>query len=766
MTNRRKIICPRESVATSGNCPAPVKTRAPSSKSAAVARTRVRRSVDGIRPGAAKITPGRKRRRSPGSEHPPATLMKKYFLNKMSTGKRLAKRSIVGTRVCAPGTDGIWYSGKIEFVKTAADQKPEGGAAGTGGSVIPGLTTPARYTVLFDNTTDVAGLGLAREFRETELIGPGFRTIADVKLKPGQKVFLTYNGRENAGEVITHDDTKDEVKVRITVGSTNAGAQEAPIELTKRLEEVRLLESRRSLRLAVQEKDTDFARLADMAGDRRRQSSSIDVPFSLTQQNGSRKRRPSYSQDDREYFSINDDDPMDECNAALVLMSLSCSPNSSAHGYDTLLGTSSGSSTTSWSTGSTSPPLSEDGHSTPPTHHHHHELNHHHHHHHHTSNHHNGRHQAVGEIVRGARTTSLSTSDEGIGMEYNEDMPRKRRASQRIFKCTWKGCGLNYSTCAEITSHVRNAHLGPRKPNEYSDEEDFFFTETEDESDESAPNPPSPPTLSHRDMARPPHEDPEYQRQIVGNYRQGLLSQTQALQQHAAAAAHQQQQQQQQQQQLQAQQLASIKPPLPAGLTVAALSSNGASSSASSASSNGTGSSNGSTNGTSNTHSSVSPLIHHNYTWSQVSPTSPQKHVRLSPRPSASYPYPSPNYQHHYQAQAAQQQQQHHQQQLGHIQLSPGSGSATGTSGTAAYHQLLAGAAAASAGAVSLGSYSTSSSSSAGSVGSGGQHRSPVSPNRRTRGENKKCRKVYGMDHKDQWCTQCKWKKACSRFGD
>ncbi|KFB53361.1 AGAP013095-PA-like protein [Anopheles sinensis] len=60
----------------------------------------------------------------------------------------------------------------------------------------------------------------------------------------------------------------------------------APIELTKRLEEVRLLESRRSLRLAVQEKDTDFARLADMAGDRRRQSSSIDVPFSLTQQNG------------------------------------------------------------------------------------------------------------------------------------------------------------------------------------------------------------------------------------------------------------------------------------------------------------------------------------------------------------------------------------------------------------------------------------------------------------------------------------------------
>jgi hypothetical protein len=40
----------------------------------------------------------------------------------------------------------------------------------------------------------------------------------------------------------------------------------------------------------------------------------------------SRKRRTSYSQDDRE--DMFDSDEMDECNAALVLMSLSCSPNS------------------------------------------------------------------------------------------------------------------------------------------------------------------------------------------------------------------------------------------------------------------------------------------------------------------------------------------------------------------------------------------------------------------------------------------------------
>ena len=37
---------------------------------------------------------------------------------------------------------------------------------------------------------------------------------------------------------------------------------------------------------------------------------------------------------------------------------------------------------------------------------------------------------------------------------------------------------------------------------------------------------------------------------------------------------------------------------------------------------------------------------------------------------------------------------------------------------------------------------------------------------RRPRGESRKCRKVYGMDNREMWCTQCKWKKACTRFMD
>ncbi|XP_054154344.1 zinc finger protein 704-like [Oppia nitens] len=40
------------------------------------------------------------------------------------------------------------------------------------------------------------------------------------------------------------------------------------------------------------------------------------------------------------------------------------------------------------------------------------------------------------------------------------------------------------------------------------------------------------------------------------------------------------------------------------------------------------------------------------------------------------------------------------------------------------------------------------------------------SPSKRGRGESRKCRKVYGMDNRDSWCTQCKWKKACTRFTD
>jgi len=46
----------------------------------------------------------------------------------------------------------------------------------------------------------------------------------------------------------------------------------------------------------------------------------------------------------------------------------------------------------------------------------------------------------------------------------------------------------------------------------------------DDDDEQVKPSLASEPTLSHRDMARPPHEDPEYQKQIVGNFKWVFLS--------------------------------------------------------------------------------------------------------------------------------------------------------------------------------------------------------------------------------------------------
>lgn len=52
------------------------------------------------------------------------------------------------------------------------------------------------------------------------------------------------------------------------------------------------------------------------------------------------------------------------------------------------------------------------------------------------------------------------------------------------------------------------------KANISDHEEEFYYTETDS---------PPPPTLSHRDMCRPPYEDPDYQRKLVGSYRYNHL---------------------------------------------------------------------------------------------------------------------------------------------------------------------------------------------------------------------------------------------------
>lgn len=131
---------------------------------------------------------------------------KKFKIMKI-TSKRLAKRSIIGTRVCAPGSDGLYHSGVIQAVKTPASSRDNQNSIN--------ITPSTRYTVRFDQKMDMARRPI-REFGSSELIGPGFRGMPGVFLKPSQKVFLTFNGRECSGDVVNHDTVNDEVTIRIT----------------------------------------------------------------------------------------------------------------------------------------------------------------------------------------------------------------------------------------------------------------------------------------------------------------------------------------------------------------------------------------------------------------------------------------------------------------------------------------------------------------------------------------------------------------------
>lgn len=125
----------------------------------------------------------------------------------MSTGKRLAKRSIIGTRVVAKGDDGMFYSGVIHAVKTPAAAYPENNNC-------INLTPKTRFSVRFD-VKNAAGKRDSREYAAKELVGPGFGGVQGLVLPSGQGVFLTFNGREVGGKVRLHDPKTDEVFVVI-----------------------------------------------------------------------------------------------------------------------------------------------------------------------------------------------------------------------------------------------------------------------------------------------------------------------------------------------------------------------------------------------------------------------------------------------------------------------------------------------------------------------------------------------------------------------
>ena len=168
----------------------------------------------------------------------------------MFGNKRLAKRSIIGTRVSALfSQDGRFYPAIIQAQVTEDT-----------------ITSKAVYAVRFDD-------GGYQHCKSRNIVGNGFQSVTCVSLLPGQKVFLTLNGREVCGVVSRHD--HDDVTVNIT----NSSGDE--FTTTRRLEDIRLLESRKSARLESQP-DTDYSKLADVqlseSSRRRTPSHVIDVP--------------------------------------------------------------------------------------------------------------------------------------------------------------------------------------------------------------------------------------------------------------------------------------------------------------------------------------------------------------------------------------------------------------------------------------------------------------------------------------------------------
>ena len=117
----------------------------------------------------------------------------------MSTGKRLAKRSIVGSKVVVLSEDGLYYPGVIQAVKTAEMDQVRGHA--------PMPIT--KYAVRLESTRQL------REYSEVDLIGPGFQSTSGITLKAGQRVYVTFAGREVAGHVTKHRPDVDEVHVTL-----------------------------------------------------------------------------------------------------------------------------------------------------------------------------------------------------------------------------------------------------------------------------------------------------------------------------------------------------------------------------------------------------------------------------------------------------------------------------------------------------------------------------------------------------------------------
>ena len=149
---------------------------------------------------------------SPGAVAAAAAAVASVVLTPPS--KRLAKRSILGTRVAVRGDDGKFYAGMIQATKTCEEAESSSSSSraesNRGGGPVQ---TENRYSVRLDATRKV------KECAESEIIGPGFGSVAGNKLCAGQIVYVTHMNREVQGAVLHHG--KESVVIQLLVSANH-----------------------------------------------------------------------------------------------------------------------------------------------------------------------------------------------------------------------------------------------------------------------------------------------------------------------------------------------------------------------------------------------------------------------------------------------------------------------------------------------------------------------------------------------------------------
>lgn len=176
------------------------------------------------------------------------------------SGRKIAKRSILGTRVSVP-INGYPMPGMTLYVPAVISSTRQ-------------LGLETSYCVVFTTNDDdlKSILPPRKEYRAEQLIGPGFESVTSIKkLSPGQRVFITLKGREVSGTILNHSDDsvvlnvdKDQMHKMLKEESSlleSSLTANNTLQVKTRFEDIRLLESRKSARLQDSEKDVlDFSK--------------------------------------------------------------------------------------------------------------------------------------------------------------------------------------------------------------------------------------------------------------------------------------------------------------------------------------------------------------------------------------------------------------------------------------------------------------------------------------------------------------------------